>query len=184
MCVCGLTPWVLLDSLQPYGLHGQASLFMGFSRNEYWCELPLSPPGHPPDPRINLPSLMSSALAGGLFTSTAFWQALILMFKFVDLINLYVCVCIHTHTHIYIQGCICLSIQFKFSRSVVSDSLHPMDCSMAGPHVHNQLLEFTQAHVHWVVDAIQSSHPLSSPSSPDLNLSELQGFLKWVSSLH
>ena len=40
----------------------------------------------------------------------------------------------------------------------------PMDCSTPGFPVHHQLLEFTQTHVHWVGDAIQASHPLSSPS--------------------
>ena len=42
----------------------------------------------------------------------------------------------------------------------------PMDCSMPGLPVHHQLLEFTQTHIHWVGDAIQPSHPLSSPSPP------------------
>ena len=50
--------------------------------------------------------------------------------------------------------------------------------------VHHQLLELTQTHVHWVGDAIQPSHPLSSPSSPALNLSQDQGLFKWVSSSH
>ena len=50
-----------------------------------------------------------------------------------------------------------------------------MDCSMAGLPVHHQLPEFTQTHVHSVGDAIQSSHPLSSPSPPALNLSQHQG---------
>ena len=45
-----------------------------------------------------------------------------------------------------------------------------MNHSTPGLHVHHQLLEFTQTHVHWVRDAIQSSHPLSSPSPPALNL--------------
>ena len=59
----------------------------------------------------------------------------------------------------------------------------PMDCSTPGLPVHHQLLEFTQTHVHWVDDAIQPSHPLSSPSSPHtFNLS--QYLFKWVSSLH
>ena len=49
----------------------------------------------------------------------------------------------------------------QFSRSVVSDSLQPMNCSMPGLPVHHQLLEFTQTHVHRVGDAIQPSHPLS-----------------------
>ena len=60
----------------------------------------------------------------------------------------------------------------------------PMDCSMPGLPVHHQLLEFTQTHVHWVSDAIQPSHSLSSPSPPALNLSQHQGLYKWVSSSH
>ena len=58
-----------------------------------------------------------------------------------------------------------------------------MDCSMPGLSVHHQLPEFTQAHVHWVSDAIQSSHLLLSPSPPDFNLSQHQGLFQWVSSL-
>ena len=50
--------------------------------------------------------------------------------------------------------------------------------------VHHQLPELVQTHVHWVGDAIQPSHPLSSPSSPAFNLSQHQGLLQWVSSLH
>ena len=60
---------------------------------------------------------------------------------------------------------------------------NPMDCSMPGLPVHHQLLEFTQTRVHWVSDAIQPSHPLSSPSPPTFNLSKHQR-LKWVSSSH
>ena len=56
------------------------------------------------------------------------------------------------------------SIQFR--RSVVSNSLRPMNRSMPGLPVHHQLPEFTQTHVHRVSDAIQPSHPLSSPSPP------------------
>ena len=51
-----------------------------------------------------------------------------------------------------------------------------MDCGTLGLPVRDQLLEFTQTHVHWVSDAIQLFHPLSSPSSPTFNLSQLQGF--------
>ena len=60
----------------------------------------------------------------------------------------------------------------------------PMDCSTPGLPVHNQVLEFTQTHVHWVGDAIQPSDPLSPLSPPAFNLSQLQGLFKWVSSLH
>ena len=58
----------------------------------------------------------------------------------------------------------------------------PMDCSMPGIPVHHQLLKFTQTHVHWVGDAIQPSHPLSSPSPPAFNPSQHQSLFKWVSS--
>ena len=47
---------------------------------------------------------------------------------------------------------------------------NPMDCSMPGLPGHHQLPEFTQTHVHWVGDAIQPSHPLSSPSPLTFNL--------------
>ena len=58
----------------------------------------------------------------------------------------------------------------------------PVDCSTPGLPVHHQLPELTQTHVHWVNDAIQSSHPLSSPSPPAFNLSQHQGLFQWVSS--
>ena len=58
----------------------------------------------------------------------------------------------------------------------------PMDCSTTGFPV--QLLEPTQTHVRWVSDAIQSYYPLPSPSPPAFILSQHQGLLKWVSSLH
>ena len=59
-----------------------------------------------------------------------------------------------------------------------------MDCSMTGFPIHCQLLELTQTHVHWASDAIQPSHPLSSPFPPTFNLSQPQGLFQWVSSLH
>ena len=58
----------------------------------------------------------------------------------------------------------------------------PMDCSTPGLLVHHQLPEFTQIHVHWVGDAMQLSHHLSSPSLPAFNLSQHQGLFQWVSS--
>ena len=62
----------------------------------------------------------------------------------------------------------------QFSRSVESDSLEPMNRSTPGIPVHHQLPEFTQTHVHRVSDAIQPSHPLSSPSPPAPNPSQQQ----------
>ena len=61
---------------------------------------------------------------------------------------------------------------------------NPMDSSIPGFPVHHQLLELAQIHVHQVSDAIQPSHPLSSPSPPGSNLSQHQGIFQWVSSLH
>ena len=58
----------------------------------------------------------------------------------------------------------------------------PINCSTPGLSVHHQLPESTQTHVHWVGDAIQPSHPLSSTSPSALNLSQHQGLFKWVSS--
>ena len=59
-----------------------------------------------------------------------------------------------------------------------------MDCSMPGLPVHHQLPEPAQTHVHWVGDAIQPSHPLSSPSSLTFNFSQHQGLFQRVSSSH
>ena len=58
----------------------------------------------------------------------------------------------------------------------------PMDCSMPGLSVHHQLPEFTQTHIYWVGDAIQSSHPLSSPPAP--YPSQHQSLFQWVNSSH
>ena len=66
----------------------------------------------------------------------------------------------------------------QFSCSVMSDSFDPMDCSMPGLPVHHQLPELTQTHVLQVGDAIQPSHPLSSPSPPAPNLSQHQGLFQ------
>ena len=52
----------------------QASLFMGFSRQEYWSGLPCVPPGALPNPGIEPVSLMSPALAGRLFTTSTTWE--------------------------------------------------------------------------------------------------------------
>ena len=60
---------------------------------------------------------------------------------------------------------------------------NPMDCSTPGFPILHHLPEFAQTHVHWVSDAIQPSHPLSSPS-PASNLSQHQGLFQWVSSSH
>ena len=77
-----------------------------------------------------------------------------------------------------------ISVSSGQSLSHVQLFVTPMNCSMPGFPVHHQLPEFTQTHVHWVGDAIQPSHPLSSPSPPDFNLSQHQGLFWWVSFSH
>ena len=72
----------------------------------------------------------------------------------------------------------------QLSRSVVSDSLRPHELQQARPPVHHQFPEFTQIYVHWVSDAIQPSHPLSSPSPPAPNPSQHQSLFQWVNSSH
>ena len=76
------------------------------------------------------------------------------------------------------------SVQFSSETQSCLTLCDPMNCSMQGFPVHNQLLEATQTHVHRVGDAIQPSHPLLSPSPPALNLSQHQGLFRWVSSSH
>ena len=61
---------------------------------------------------------------------------------------------------------------------------NPMDCRTPGFLIHHQLPELAQTHVHWVGDAIQPSHPLSSPSPPVPNPSQHQGLFQWVNSSH
>ena len=60
----------------------------------------------------------------------------------------------------------------------------PMNRSTPGLPVYHQLPEFTQTHVHWVSDAIQPSHPLSSPSPLAPNPSQHQSLFQWVNSSH
>ena len=66
----------------------------------------------------------------------------------------------------------------QFSHSVVSKLCDPMNHSTPGHPVHHQLPEFTQTHIHRVSDAIQPSHPLSSPSPPAPNPSQHQSLFQ------
>ena len=66
----------------------------------------------------------------------------------------------------------------QFSLSVMSSCLRPHGLCTPGLPVHHQRPEFIQTHVRWVNDAIQLSHPLSSPSSPAFNPSQHQGLLQ------
>ena len=75
-----------------------------------------------------------------------------------------------------------LSVQFSSVAQSCRTLCEPMNCSTPGLPVHHQLPEFTQTHVHWVGNAIQPSHLLSSPSPPAPNPSQQQGLFQWVNS--
>ena len=76
------------------------------------------------------------------------------------------------------------SVQFSSVTKSCLTLCDPMNRSTPGLPVHFQLPEFTQTHVHRVGDAIQPSHPLSSPSPPAPNPSQHQSLFQWVNSLH
>ena len=69
-------------------------------------------------------------------------------------------------------------VQFSSVAQLCPTLLDPMDHSTPGSPVHHQLPESTQTHLHGVGDAIQPSHPLSSPSPPAFNLSQHQSLFK------
>ena len=101
---------------------------------------------------------------------------------------------LHYNHHLFTTLCLSMpgiflwsisnAFQFSLVAQLCPTLCDPTDCSTPGLPVHHQLPESTQTHVHWVSDAIQPSHPLSSPSLPALNLSQHQGLFKWVSSLY
>ena len=74
------------------------------------------------------------------------------------------------------------SVQFSSVAQSSPTLCDPMNRSTADLPVDHQLPEATQTHVHWVSDAIQPSHPLSSASPPAFSLCQHQGLFKWVSS--
>ena len=76
----------------------------------------------------------------------------------------------------------CLKNQFSSVAQSCLTLCDPMDCIIPGFHVLHQLPELAQSQAHRVSDAIQPSHPLSSPSPPTFNLSQHQGLFQRVSS--
>ena len=91
--------------------------------------------------------------------------------------SLFLIIFINGFEHFIKVGIMLLS-SVKFMTSVAQSCptlCDPMNCNMPGLPVCHQLPEFTQAYVHWVSDAIQPSHPLSSSSPPVLNISHHQG---------
>ena len=76
------------------------------------------------------------------------------------------------HVYVWLNP---FTVQFSSVAQLCLTLCDPMDCSTPGFPVHHQLPELTQTHAHRVGDAIQPSHPLSSPSPPALNLSQHRG---------
>ena len=92
--------------------------------------------------------------------------------------NIFLCVCLFLMYHLCGKYYKPITVQFSSITQSCPTLCDPMNCSMPGLPVYHQLPEFTQTHVHRVGDAIQPSHPLSSPSPPALNLSQHQGLFK------
>ena len=95
----------------------------------------------------------------------------------------------HAHTILTLTTCLLTSGWTELNQfsSIVQSCptlCAPMNRSTLGLPVHHQLQEFTQIHVHRVSDAIQPSHPLSSPSPPAPHPSQHQSLFQWVNSSH
>ena len=164
MCVCMLGHFSHVQLCATlWTVAHKAPLSMGFSRQEYWSGLPCPPPGDLPDPRIEPASLTSPALAvGSLPLGQPGKPQYLVSAQFSQF----------------------SSVQFISVTQSCLTVCNPMNHSTPGLPVHPQLPEFTQTHVHRVNDAIQPSHPLSSPSPPAPNPSQHQSLFQWVSSSH
>ena len=170
---------------------------MEFLKQEDWSGLPFPNPENLPDPEIKPPSPMSPALAGRFFiTSTTWeekqWRSWIQIFKIAKnplqrkgKYPTYQAVSALLGIK-HVSRCEqLLKRQFSSVQSLSRVQLcDPMDCSTPGLPLHHQLPNLAQTHVCRVGDAIQTSHPLPSPSPPALSFSQHQGLFKWVSSLH
>ena len=101
------------------------------------------------------------------------WQATFIEVLFI---KLYFCLPVTSTSY--------SSVQFSSVTQSCLTLCDPMNSSTPGLPVHHQFPEFTQTHVHWVSNAIQPSHPLSSPSPPAPNPSQHQCLFQWVNSSH
>ena len=127
----------------------QAPLSVGFARQESWSGLPFSSPGDLPNPGIEPEFPALGADSLPLAPPGKTCQR--------------------------IKS---FSVQFGSVSQLCQILCDPMNCSTPGLPVHHQLPEFTQTHIHQVGDAIQPSHPLSSPSPPAPNPSQHQSLFQ------
>ena len=140
---------VLSNSAIPWTIAHQAPRSFGFSRQEYLSGLPHPLPGDLPDPGIKPVSPASSVLQADSLPLS------------------------HRGSPIYE-----VSDQIRSVAQSCPTLYDPMNYSTPGLPVHHQLPEFTQTHVHRVSDAIQPSHPPSSPSPPAPNPSQHQSLFQ------
>ena len=96
-CFCVLSRVQLFAT--PWTVANQASLSMGFSRQEYWCRVPFSPSGDRPDPGIEPMSLAAPALAGGFFTTEPLGKPLHACVTWLQIILM-----LHTETNAFLQS--------------------------------------------------------------------------------
>ena len=139
----------------PWTVAYQAPPSMEFSRQEYWSGLLFPSPGDLPNPGIEPGSFTFQADA---LTSE----------QRLDVESLVLATKLPNY----------FSSQFSSVAQSCPTLCDPMNCSTPGLPVHHQLPEFTQTHAHRVGDAIQPSHPLSSPSPPAPNPSQHQSLFQ------
>ena len=138
----------------PWTVALQAPLSMGFSRKEYWSELPFPLPGYLPDPlKLHLLQLLLCRL---IFYCWASWEAHLICVQFSSVQSL-------SRVRLFATPWIAAR-QASLSISNSRSSL--------------------KTHVHRISDAIQPSHPLLSPSPPAPNPSQHQSLFQWVNSSH
>ena len=122
-----------------------------------------------------LHGVSSGFIANGLFLCVVcIWGWKILR---IQLLRFSICILAKLTLHMS-------SVQFSSVAQSCLSLCDPKDCNRLGLPVHHWLPELAQTHIHRVSDAIQPSHPLTSPSLPVFSLSQHQGLFRWVSSLH
>ena len=142
---------------------------MGFPRQEYWSGLPFPFPGDLPGSGIELVSPLSPVLAGRFFTAEPSGEPTYFL----------------KNKQIGKRDAIFLQFSsVQFSRSVMSDSLRPHELQHTRPPCPSPTPGVDSTHAHRVGDAIQSSHPLSSPPPPASNPSQHHCLFQWVNSSH
>ena len=163
----------------------ETPLSMGFSRQEYWRGLPFPPPGVLSNPGTTSATFLFETIRRSFsLPPLTFFFFLRKLCHIVAIILVVWVVVSGIHVYLYFYDLSLYLFRAQFS-SVAQSCLtlcDPMNHSMPGLPVHHQLWKFTQTHIHRVGDAIQPSHPLSSPSPSAPNPSQDQGLFQRVNS--